>query len=107
MGKLRPDGGVDETKLVLQLCDESFRERIPFEDNITFVGIASDGLNSFVHKVTGNVMPLAQVIRAVTAIKSIKGCFLQRRMRAQLKAWSADWYHYDDLGIACFAIDHE
>ncbi len=75
--------------------------------DVTLVGLASDGLNSFIHRGTGEPMPLEAVLRAITAIKSTKGAFLQRRMKTQLKQWSSDWYHYDDLGIACFAVDHD
>jgi len=73
------------------------------------VVIASDGLQSFQHKVGNSFesIPLSSVVPHVTNIKGFKGEFMVRRMRRFLTKWcpTNGWHHNDDVAVAALHIE--
>lgn len=73
-------------------------------DPLEFIGIASDGINTFVKKhVNGNVekIPLSYIIEELCKFDTINKSFVKRRMKViKDKLQKEMIYHYDDLSVA-------
>ena len=61
--------------------------------------IATDGLESFVRD--GEALPLIEVVRELTNIKSWRGPFVERKVKRMITKFKKLGYdHYDDIGVA-------
>lgn len=66
---------------------------------IKFMGIFSDGLESFVDK-KGEIIPLKEILTRLNQFKIFRGEFIQRRMKSFLKEMGKEGYiHHDDLSF--------
>lgn len=71
-------------------------------DNIEYIGIASDGLASFVNPL-GDIKSPKEVIDDILSFKNNKGAFVKRRLKKMIKNYGKDGFHnYDDVSVAVF-----
>jgi hypothetical protein len=86
------------TKLSLAYYDLT---AIDYElEDIDYIIIASDGLDSFYNQETGEKIPLESIVNELTNFKSFKGEFLKRRVKRMLKDYEKRGiFHYDDLSF--------
>lgn len=68
------------------------------------ISVISDGLNSF-RKSDNNPIMWTDLIEEFTGYKTTEGEFVQRRISAfKRKCVKENWYHLDDISIACIVI---
>jgi hypothetical protein len=71
--------------------------------DLEFIGVASDGLESFVSG--NNKMQLSDVIKDVLSIKNTNGNFIRRRLLKMIKNYSKDGFtNYDDVSVGCMYL---
>jgi serine/threonine protein phosphatase PrpC len=74
-------------------------------NNIEFIIITSDGIDSFYNLRTAERIPSDEIIKEVIDFKSKNGEFVKRRIRRMLSDFeSKDIYNSDDLSVASFMI---
>jgi len=70
------------------------------------IGVASDGLNSFVDK-SGNPVPFYEVAAEIFKFKNFNGEFVKRRMNAAFAEFDKrGWRNQDDFSIAVFSVSN-
>ena len=67
-------------------------------DTLEFIGIASDGITSFVNNEGTERLPFEDVIKGLTTVKVPYGRFLERTCNHYLASLK-NAHHYDDLSI--------
>jgi hypothetical protein len=76
--------------------------------NYDYIGIASDGLNSFLRGNRGEKIRVEEVLDNLFDFKTFKGDFVKRRVNVFLKEMNKkDYIHYDDISIACLYLGDE
>lgn len=79
-----------------------------YPDHYDFIGIMSDGVESFVHSKTGHKISADEIIKKLTLFKNHNGEFIQRRVKRAIKELEAEGYkHYDDISFAGIFIEKE
>lgn len=69
-----------------------------------FIGLASDGLNSFIDR-AGNPVPFDEIAKEIFAFKNFNGEFVKRRMESAFKEFARKgWVNQDDFSLAVFSI---
>lgn len=69
-------------------------------EDLEYIIIASDGLDSFYSQETGKKILLELTLGYLTQMKSFKGEFLKRRVKRMLKDYEKQGiYHYDDISL--------
>lgn len=69
------------------------------------IGIASDGVCSFMNKKDRESIPLGKVMFDIMDFRNSKGKFVERRMNAFMKECEKDGiYHYDDFTLGVFNL---
>lgn len=75
------------------------------KDKYDLVLLASDGIDSFTDK-DGHPVPVGQIIKELTDIKTFNGEFIVRRMKTFLHKFCTanGWQHYDDVSVAAIYL---
>lgn len=74
-------------------------------DEVKYLIISSDGIDSFYNPLYPGENNKAEVIRQLVDFKSESGEFLKRRVTRMVKNFERQgWFHADDLGLAAFHI---
>ena len=73
-------------------------------DEISILGVASDGLNSFAAATAGYDCAVHSIAGELLAFKNIRGDFVKRRLRRAMASFARQGiYNHDDIALGVFA----
>jgi hypothetical protein len=77
-------------------------------DSLESIFLATDGVQSFINTELNQLVPLDEVMHALTSLKNTTDAFIKRRMKRALKDWSkVGIVHNDDVAMAAMVFDAE